>query len=169
MTAFYLTILYSMLSLKLQKKEIFFIPSDYRGKVVVVYGKPFGDQPKIDDSTVAYFIPKDGILISQSTNHYDINLKHSQFYLVDESGRKSKLEFIEKDSLFLSKDSSVYRTKVGIIPFGTIGSCNFNEANVFCYSDFYIGSYSEMSKYYTPEMANDFQKRLMEKAKWLQK
>jgi hypothetical protein len=154
--------------LNFNKKEVFYIPNEYRGKVVVVYGRPFGDQPKVDDSTIAYVIPKDGILISQSVAPV-MNLRQSEFYLVDNGGRKSKLDMLEKDSIFSSKDSAIYRRKIGIIPFGTIGSCSLDSAKYFCYSDFYIGSYSEMAKYYTPKMAGDFENRLMAKAKWLQK
>jgi hypothetical protein len=169
MIAFILTFLYLTRSSNLHQKELYLIPSDYRGKVVVVYGKSFGEPPKIDDSTIVYLIPKDGILISQSVTHYDFDLRQSEFYLLDQSGSRSKLEILEKDSIFNSKDSASYRTKIGILPFGTIGSCNFKDTTIFCYSDFYIGNFSEMAKFYTPEMAEDFQQRLLAKAKWLQK
>jgi hypothetical protein len=73
---------------------------------------------------------------------------------------------LEKDSLFNSKDSTKFRQEVGVIPFGTIGSCDFSKPNVFCYSDLYVGTRAEMGKFYTPEAADAFEKRVLAKAKW---
>jgi hypothetical protein len=144
MILFILTWVYLNSVSHFQPKEIYLIPSDFRRHAVVVYGKSFGEPEKNEDSSIVYLIPKDGILISQSSKHYDFDLKQSEFYLLDKSGQRNRLEILETDSIFKSKDSASFRRKLGIIPFGTIGGCNFKEPNVFCYSDFYVGKQSEM-------------------------
>ncbi|HEY4290228.1 MAG TPA: hypothetical protein VGN00_24170 [Puia sp.] len=149
-------------------REIYLIPSDYRGKVVAIYARPFGEQPVMEDSSTIFKIPEDGILVTQSIKRNIHELRESEFYLINKNGERTRLNILEKDSLFNSKDSIRFRHEVGVIPFGTIGSCEFDKPNTFCYSDFYIGTYSEMGKFYTPEAADAFEKRVIAKAKWVQ-
>lgn len=166
MISIILALLISHSSPNRQYREVYLIPSDYRGKVVVIYGRPLGEPPIMEDSSTTFKVPEDGILVTQSTKRNIHNLNESEFYLIDQLGNRKRLNILEKDSVFNSKDSTKFRHEVGVIPFGTIGSCKFNEPNVFCYSDFYVGTYADMGKFYTPEAADAFEKRVLAKAKW---
>jgi hypothetical protein len=166
MISIILALLISHSAHNLQYREIYLIPSDYRGKIVVIYSRPFGEPSITEDSSTIFKIPEDGILVAQSIKRNIHELRESEFYLINKNEERAKLNILEKDSLFNSKDSTKFKQEVGIIPFGTIGSCEFDKPNVFCYSDFYIGTYAEMGKFYTPEAADAFEKRVLAKAKW---
>jgi hypothetical protein len=144
--------------------EAYVIPKNYRGKVVVVYMRPFGQDSKISNDTLFYYIPPDGIAIA--SNNIETTIEKSFFITYDSGGNEKILPIHSKSDFFESPDSAYKKAEVGIIIFGTIGSCNSNNKSNFCYTDFYIGSFNEMPNYYTPEKSNKFSERLSEKAKW---
>ena len=161
--AFFLAALH--LECKCQKiNEFFLLPKQYRGKVVVVYNRPFGEMPKNLNDTIYYTIPNDGI--SLNTTQIISRLEHCEFYQVDTAGKRKKLRILTNDLITNSPDSINLKNEIGIFIFGTIGSCNSNERESFCYSDFYVGTLNEMPNYYTPKKAREFSSRLDAKAKW---
>ena len=150
---------------KCQKtQDAYLLPNDYKGKVVVVYNRPFGDKVKISNDTTYYIVPLDGISIvtSQSKSKLDESL----FYQIDFLGKRKMLNILTYQLIMSSPDSTSLKNQVGIFIFGTIGSCNPKEPESFCYSDFYVGSLNDMPKYYTTDIANNFMATVESKAKW---
>jgi hypothetical protein len=145
-------------------KEAYLLPNNYRGKIVVVYNRPFGDITEESNDTIYYKVPLDGISVVTGQLHH--KLEAGIFYQVDSAGKKNKLDILSNEIIKSSSDSARLRDKVGVFVFGTIGSCNPKETESFCYSDFYIGSLNEMPKYYTPDIASKFMAAVEAKAKW---
>ena len=146
------------------KVEAYVIPKNYRGKVVVVFNRPFGHDSKISNDTLFYYIPPDGIAIV--SNIIRTAIAKSCFITSDSSGKKTNLTIHSKDDFYKSTDSTNKKNEIGIIIFGTIGSCIPNAKSNFCYTDFYTGTFNEMPDYYTPDKAKEFSARLSKKAKW---
>ena len=111
--------------------EAYVIPKNYRGKVVVVFGRPFGDNSRISNDTLFYNIPPDGIAIV--SNKIKTTIEKSCFITYDNGGKKRLLPVHSRKTFFESTDSIKKRTEIGIIIFGTIGSCNANDKSNFCY------------------------------------
>lgn len=145
-------------------KETFLLPESYRGKVVVVYNRPFGDKTEVANGTIFYRVPFDGI--SVVTGQLKHKLEDCLFYQIDSTGKKNKLTILSNEIIMSSPDSTRLKGQVGVFVFGTIGSCNPNQPESFCYSDFYVGSLNDMPKYYTPDIANKFMATVESKAKW---
>lgn len=133
---------------------------------MVVYNRPFGDKTDVSNDSIYYRVPTDGISIV--TSLLKNKLEESLFYQIDSLGNKNKLNILTHDFIMSSPDSTRLKNQVGIFIFGTLGSCNPNEPESFCYSDFYVGSLNDMPNYYTPERSNDFMSRVSKKAKWRQ-
>ena len=148
------------------KVEAYVIPKNYRGKVVVVFKRPFGHDSKISNDTLFYYVPPDGIAIV--SNNIKTAIAKSCFMTYDSSGKKTNLPIHSNDDFFKSTDSTNKKKEIGIIIFGTIGSCNPSDKSNFCYTDFYIGTFNEMPAYFTPDKTNKFSARLSKKAKWNQ-
>ena len=145
-------------------REIFLIAKSFRGKAVLVYNRPFGDKTEIANDTISYKVAPDGI--SVITSQLENKLEDCLFYQIDSTGTKHKLTILSNEIIMSSSDSTRLKDQVGIFIFGTIGSCNPNEPESFCYSDFYVGSLNAMPKYYTPDIANKFMALVESKAKW---
>ena len=144
--------------------EAFLIPKEYRGKVVTVYNRPFGERIKSLNDTIYYTIPKDGISISKS--QIKSKLEDCIFYQFNTRGKKEKLRILSYDLIIASPDSNFLKNQVGIFIFGTIGSCNSKEPQSFCYSDFYVGSLNDMKNHYTPKKSEQFMLKVSSKARW---
>jgi len=148
------------------KVEVYVIPKNYRGKVVVVFKRPFGNDSKLSNDTLFYYIPPDGIAIV--SNNIKTAIEKSCFITYDSSGKEKILPIHSKNDFFESTDPTYKKAEVGIIIFGTIGSCNPKDKSNFCYTDFFIGTFNEMPNYYTPDRANKFSDSLSKKSKWRQ-
>lgn len=161
---FILSLTFSLDSRSQNAKEAYLLPQNYNGKVVVVYNRPFGEKVKTSNDTTYYTVPSDGISIV--TTQSKSKLDKSLFYQTDSNGKRQQLNILSYQSIMSSPDSVSLKGRVGIFIFGTIGSCNLNEPESFCYSDFYVGSLNDMPKYYTPAIADKFMAAVEVKAKW---
>jgi hypothetical protein len=143
--------------------ETYVIPQDFRGKVNVVYKRPFGTDSKVINDTILYFVPKDGIAVA--ANNIKTTLEESNFIIIDSIGRTTKLPIHTPEQFFKSPDSLFYRNEVGVVINWTLGACSDDKSN-FCYSDFYVGTNNKMFDYYTDELNERFRLSLLKKAKW---
>ena len=136
-------------------KEVFFIPEDYRGTVNIIYGQKCGAKLNVENDTITYNIPKDGILII--SNEYKSGYIDHTYYFVDKQGNKKlidKMDVRDFNEEYTTERNphEPPRNKLGIFGWGTIGvyengkkeSCTFQEFHVTTYKDLekYSGMYS---------------------------
>jgi hypothetical protein len=127
-------------------KEVFLIPEDYRGTVNIIYGQKCGAKLNVENDTITYNIPKDGILII--SNEYKSGYIDHTYYFVDKEGNKKlidKMDVRDFNEEYTTEKNphEPPRNKLGIFNWGRIGgyenskneSCTFQEFNVSTYED----------------------------------
>ncbi|MDX1959997.1 MAG: hypothetical protein SFU98_15630 [Leptospiraceae bacterium] len=86
--------LVSVLILETPSKNIFLIPKDFRGRVLIVHGCKNGVEEETEDGYRLYQIPPNGILKTKfkfKGNSFDgLN---SQFFFIDESGKREPIDY----------------------------------------------------------------------------
>lgn len=71
--------------------EIHLLPAGYQGDVFIIPGVTTGAPARREGQTRAFFIPADGILVTQ--DHPNSEWHRSQFYYVLPSGERQRLEY----------------------------------------------------------------------------
>ena len=80
-------------------KEIYLIPSDFKGQFRVIYGEQCGTKPTYESGRRVMKIPENGILMIQPK--FQAGLVNNEYYLIDKNGNRKKLNelFDYKDRL----------------------------------------------------------------------
>jgi hypothetical protein len=134
------------------EKEIYLIPSTFKGKVNVIFSQANGKPIKYENNARVYEIPEDGILLTQFKEQEGF-VKREYFY-VDKDNNKKPLKIIIDIEDETSTEISVFRD-------GTIGVYgNSNDENSLTYQEFYITDKGSFESYFSNDSINDFTKRL---------
>ena len=117
------------------KKEIYLIPNNINGKFRVIYGEPCGQNPPLENGRRVMKIPNSRILIIQPK--FQAGVIDNEYYLVDESGKRTKInerfDYNEK----LKKPPEVLMTGSGSIAGGLPdGSSSTESPLAILFTDF---------------------------------
>lgn len=140
--------------------EIFLIPSDYRGKVNVIFKEGCGIRPEKSSNGTIYRIPEDGILILDAKQEYGF-IEHSYLF-EDEQGKRTEIpkmdvrNFNEEWTVELNPNEPS-REKLGVFHWGRTGSIGkkidangnvTNQNELYSFTEFYISNYRDLSQKY---------------------
>jgi hypothetical protein len=138
------------------EKEIYLIPSNFKGKVNVIFNQVNGEPVRYQDDVRIYEIPKDGILLTQFKEQEGFIKR--EYYYTDEANNKKPLKIIMDMEDVNSSEISVFRD-------GTIGVYgNSNDKNSLTYQEFYITDKMDFESYFSNDSIKDFTKRLQLKS-----
>lgn len=151
--SFFVLVLFNLFSCNQEiEKEIYIIPSTFKGKVNVIFSQANGKPIKYENNARVYEIPEDGILLTQFKEQEGF-VKREYFY-VDKDNNKKPLKIIIDIEDETSTDISVFRD-------GTIGVYgNSNDENSLTYQEFYITDKGSFESYFSNDSINDFTSRL---------
>lgn len=163
MIGIYLIAFMQLLSSCNQKAEpeTYLIPSNYTGKVNILFNKETGAAKEYDRKRRVYRIPSDGILITQfKTNDGFID---REYYSVDNTGKRTRLEVYILDNS--KRDTAEYivgdKNKKGIFGDGISGQYgNTGENKSVQYQEFIVSSYNQLDSFYTKEYRINFENRI---------
>ncbi|NOT75817.1 MAG: hypothetical protein HOP08_12905 [Cyclobacteriaceae bacterium] len=119
-------------------QETYLIPERYRGKVMVYYNKPDGDQPSYDGKRIVFKVKEDGTVhtrLLRKNNHYYTNNLNPLFYYLSESGERKLLK--------LHNDPSLQKDEVAL----HISRYSFDDGQVID-QEFFVFTLDEMDSYY---------------------
>ncbi len=127
-----------------QTPVTYYIPSEYRGEVAIVFDEDCGQNPEFVDERRLYDIPEDGVLITQFIKESGI-LDH-EYYLIDSAGNKTSIPFLDsrdfKESWnYADSTKEPSRDLVGVFLQGTSfyhsADLEYSSQNIF------VGSYND--------------------------
>jgi hypothetical protein len=123
--------------------EIFLIPSNYRGHVKVAFDTPGGVPEEMEGKNVVFRIAPDGLLntrVSEPRLKYRDSERYAkrQFYLVDASGVRTKIEQPEPYDLSLVPADKVILSLAGE---------HFQDKRVILF-DFYVGTPEQIKAFW---------------------
>lgn len=140
-------------------KEVFLIPEDYRGTVNIVYGQKCGLKINVENDTMTYKIPQDGILII--TNKFESGYIDHTYYLVDKKGNKKLIEKMDvrdfnEDYTTEKNPHEPPRNKLGIFGWGTTGSFENSKNESSNFQEFQVSTYEDLEKKYSWKYSSKF-------------
>jgi hypothetical protein len=141
--------------------EIYLIPSDFVGKVNVLFNEESGAAKEYDRKRRVYKIPSDGILLTQfRTNDGIID---REYYSVDNIGKRTLLEVYMINNS--KRDTAEYivrdKNKKGIFGDGTSGQYgSTNDSKSVQYQEFIVSNYNQLDSFYTREYMRNFDKKI---------
>lgn len=132
-------------------KEVFLIPEDYRGTVNIVYGQKCGLKISIENDTMIYKIPQDGILIIK--NEFESGYIDHTYYLVDKKGNKKLIDKMDvrdfnEEYTTEKNPNEPPRNKLGIFDWGTTGSFENSKNESRNFQEFHVSTYEDLEKKY---------------------
>ncbi len=134
------------------EKEVYLVPSNFKGKVNVVFKQANGEPMKYEKGVRIYEIPKDGILLTQFKEQQGL-IKREYFY-IDENSNKTPLKIVVNLDDANDSEISIFRD-------GTIGVYgDSNDKNSLTYQEFYVTDKNNLEGYFTDEKVNEFDKRV---------
>ncbi len=90
------------------EKEIYLLPDGFRGKLIVFFNQPDGQDIQYEDSARVYYIPQSGFLKSQfPKNGGCMNDGRINFFYLDSLGNRKPMDYflnLPKDSLPRDRD-----------------------------------------------------------------
>jgi len=93
------------------EREIYLIPEDFEGPVIIMFDETEGQPIKYEEKKRVYQIPDNGVLRTQFKDQD--NYVHMEFYYLSESGNRTLLEDVEiqllNEAEKETKDPKVYR------------------------------------------------------------
>lgn len=136
-----------------KEKEVYLIPSNFKGKVNVIFGYSKGEPVKYENGVRIYEIPKDGILLTQFKVQEGL-IKREYYYT---NGP-------EKRVLLKIMADSENTNDIGVFRDGTIGVYgNSNDTNALTFQEFYVTNKSSFESYFTDESIKDFDDKVQSK------
>jgi len=141
--------------------ETYLIPSNFTGKVNILFDKETGAAKEYDGKRRVYKIPSDGILITQiKTNDGFID---REYYSVNDTGKRTRLEVYMLDHS--KRDTAEYivgdKNKKGIFGDGTSGQYgNTGNSKSVQYQEFIVSSYNQLDSFYTTEYRKSFDSKI---------
>lgn len=122
------------------ENEIYIVPKNYTGYIIVIYGQKKGTEPAFEAKKRVYKIPSNGVLKTQFTGNFEWT-NFPEFYY-EQIAPENKIPF-KSESKNIPTDS--------IVAYGGIsGSANKDLAGkkVVHYTLFYIGNNAQIDKAY---------------------
>jgi hypothetical protein len=95
-----------------REPQVFLIPQNYQGPVLIVYDQPNGQPPKYEGRARVYDVPSNGILLTQFSKTKLVY--HLDFYYVDEQGNRTPITFPESSQC----DKSLPEDAIIVCPVG---------------------------------------------------
>jgi len=141
--------------------ETYLVPSNFTGKVNILFNKETGAAKEYEGKRRVYRIPSHGILITQfKTND---GFTDREYYLVDSTGERTRLEVYMIDNA--KRDTAEYivgdKNKKGVFGDGISGQYgNTGDSKSAQYQEFIVSSYSQLDSFYTKEYRRDFDSRI---------
>jgi hypothetical protein len=138
--------------------ETFLIPENYSGRVNIIFKKDCGIHLEKNTEGSIYRIPEDGILIINDEQRFGF-IDH-KYYLVNPKGNRTELTKMDvrdfNEEWTLEKNpNEPSRNKLGIFHWGRTGSMGemidtngkvTNKDDQYTYSEFYVSTYSDLTK-----------------------
>ncbi|MDP2174462.1 MAG: hypothetical protein Q8K70_00985 [Bacteroidota bacterium] len=149
-----LTILQSILSCnKKAEKEIFLIPYDYRGKVIIIYNWQNGAKERYENGSRIYDIPINGVLLTKFKDEYGI--VNQTYYLVDSLGNRKLMEIIKDESRVNANNIvAIYRA-------GSVGVYGDSEKSTSIkYQKFYVSDKQNFESYFNHKYNTAFDEKI---------
>ena len=146
--------------------EIFNIPNNYRGRVVVIFKPGCGEQLFKTNEGFDYVIPEDGILIVNKKLKTGI-IEHKYQYVL-ESGLTEEIPLMDvrdfNDEWTTEKNKlEPPRDKLGVYHWGRTGSMGTGSMGEVEFQEFYISTYNELSEEFGYKYGKEFRNRIVEK------
>ena len=126
------------------KREVYLIPNNFIGNIVVVYNYPKGGKEDIVGDQIIYKIPKDGVLFSQGGQHV-LEFKYMKYFYV-ENGKWNRIN-----------DPEVYANKLctGVVYSHHIESFQKNlQSKVYQFSVIGIGTKDSIPPEFDPKVVD---------------
>ena len=80
------------------KKEIYLIPDNFIGNVIVIYNQPTGVKDSIVNDEVIYKIPKSGVIYLRGNQHLQEFKDMKYYYYPSKTNTKRICDYYEKDT-----------------------------------------------------------------------
>jgi hypothetical protein len=140
-------------------KEVFLIPEDYRGTVNIVYGQKCGLKVNVENDTMIYKIPQDGILIIK--NEFKSGYIDHTYYLVDKQGNKKlidKMDVRDFNEEYTTEKNphEPPRNKLGIFSWGRTGTFENSKNESHNFQEFQVSTYEDLEKKYSWKYSSKF-------------
>jgi hypothetical protein len=108
------------------KYETFLLPQGYRGKVIVHYNEPNGNEPVFEDDRLLFEVPKDGAVhtvFKRRLNRVYPNNTNPQFFYVNDKGQRSPIKMandpsLQEEEVFVQEGGYGYETNATYISWG---------------------------------------------------
>jgi hypothetical protein len=132
--------------------ETFLIPQNFRGKIVLYYGEPCGQELQKVNGRYIYHIPQNGVMIFK--NPLETGIIDQEYFFVNPDGKK-----ISKIDMFIQQDfNEEYtteknkhepsRNKVAVFLGGTgTGSVNMANQHQYNFHEMYVDAWDSLRVY----------------------
>lgn len=133
--------------------ETFLIPENFRGKITLYYGEPYGQELQKENGRLIYHIPTNGVMIVK--NPFETGIINEEYYFVDLKGK-----IIKKIDLLVQQDFNENytteknkheppRNKVAVFLGGTgsSGIINGVDKEHYKFHELYVDSWDSLRVY----------------------
>jgi hypothetical protein len=139
--------------------ETFLIPQEFSGKVHILFNEPCGREIEYENGRRLFKIPNNGILTTKFKDQYGII--DQEYYLINENGERSLLPKIDVGAFneewsTVKNPNEPSKNKLGVFHWGRIGSDKKNNSKDYLFQEFYISTYSDLTKKFDFEYEQKF-------------
>jgi len=151
---------------KRAEPETFLVPSEYRGRVNVIFNQPKGQAERYENGRRVYEIPANGILITRFKDNYGI--MNQQYFYFDSAGRREALKTLDvrdfneewtttrnKNEPSRDEPAVFFAARVGV--YG-----NSDDPKSMRFQEFYVSTYRELKTFHEMKYDQRFLERVIE-------
>jgi hypothetical protein len=132
--------------------EVYLIPSNFEGKVNIIFNQTKGAETKYEDGKRIYEIPADGILLTKFKEQEGFIRR--EYYYVN-GNNKTSLEIVTNEKTINSDEVAIFRD-------GTTGVYgNSGDTNSLVYYEFYVCNKMNFESYFSKDSIDNFDKKVM--------
>jgi hypothetical protein len=126
--------------------EIHLIPSDFRGKVQIVFRAPNGVPARLENGAHVYDIPSDGLLLTQADSNEGLSPEY-RFFFVTPEGEHKPISRIYTSSERLSGEVGIAFLRKGRFQAGQPAACDVPTYEYFVGNDADLKATDESTYY----------------------
>jgi len=138
--------------------ETFLVPSDFRGRVNIIYDQKCGEETEFENDRRVYRIPSNGLLLTKFKK--PSGLIDHKYFLVNNSGTRTELTKMDvrdynEDYTITKNPNEPPRDTLGIFKWGSLGNASgMNDSESYSFQEFFVTDYNGLGNTYGKEYIN---------------
>ena len=128
--------------------ETFLVPTDFRGRVNIIYDQKCGQETEYENDRRIYRIPSNGLLLTKFKK--PSGLIDHKYFLVNDNGTRTELTKMDvrdynEDYTTTKNPNEPPRDTLGVFKWGSLGNAiGMNDNEAYSFQEFFISDYNDL-------------------------